>query len=180
MEIPTISHFQCQRQFQCLLLTLSPFIVEVTMAGLGRHAAAVAKEDPQKITLYLKLLYILDWFYVPSNMLSRLSVIILYLRIFTNKWARGACWGVITFLVTNCIATIIAAQLECKPFQYIWDKSIVGGKCFDTILWYQLSNFPNVVADILIMALPVKTVWSIKASTARKAGIASVCLTGSM
>jgi hypothetical protein len=151
-------------------------------AGLGKHAAAVMMEDPSggMISLYLKLLYILDWFYVPSNMLSRVSVVCMYLRIFTDKWARIACWAVMAFLVANAVATIIAAQLECTPLAYTWDRSIVGGTCFDQILWYQLSNFPNILGDVMIAILPIKTVWTLKASTARKAGIATVCLTGSM
>lgn len=150
------------------------------MGGLGRHAAAVMKEDPKKIQNYLLLLYILDWFYVPSNMLSRMSVVILYLRIFTSKPARLACWFVMAFLAANCVATIIAAQLECAPLAYTWDKSIPGEKCFNLILWYQLTNFPNIAADLMIMVLPIRTVWGLKASTARKSGIAAVCLTGSM
>lgn len=32
----------------------------------------------------------------------------------------------------------------------------------------------------MIAILPIKTVWTLKASIARKAGVATVCLTGSM
>lgn len=150
------------------------------MGGLGRHAAAVMMDDPIKLRNFSLLLYILDWFYVPSNMLSRMSVVILYLRIFTNRWARIACWAVMAFLAGNCLSMIIAAQLECTPLAFTWDKTIEGGKCFDLLLWYQLANFPNIAADVMIMALPIRTVWSLKASTARKSGIAAVCLLGSM
>jgi hypothetical protein len=159
---------------------VSCMYAEVTLGGLGRHTAAVIMEDPQMVSTFLMLLYILDWFYVPSNMLSRLSVVILYLRVFTDKWARRACWAVVAFLVLNCLSTIIAASLECTPLSYAWDRSIPGGHCFNQLLWYQLTNFPNIAADLFIMALPIKTVWSIKASSARKAGIAAVCLTGSI
>ncbi|KAI0191912.1 hypothetical protein F4808DRAFT_443429 [Astrocystis sublimbata] len=163
-----------------LVALIATLYVDVTQAGLGRHAAAVVMEDPNKITTFFFLLYLLDWFYVPSNMLSRVSIVILYLRIFTDRWARAACWAVIAFLVANCVATTIAAQLECMPLQYTWDKSILNGKCFNQLLWYKLTNFPNIVGDVLVLLLPIKTVWTIKASTARKAGIAAVCLTGSI
>ncbi|KAI1475335.1 hypothetical protein K445DRAFT_314477 [Daldinia sp. EC12] len=163
-----------------LLALLGSLYAEVIQAGLGRHTVAVVMEDPNKVTKYLLLLYLLDWFYVPSNMLSRVSVVILYLRIFTDKWARAACWAVMGFLIANCLATIIAAQLECTPLAFTWDKSIPGGKCFNQILWYQLTNFPNILGDLMIMILPIRTVWGLKASVARKAGIATVCLTGSI
>lgn len=150
------------------------------MGGLGRHGAVVIMEDPRKIQNFLLLLYILDWFYVPSNMLSRMSVVILYLRIFTSTWGHVACWGVMAFLAGNCMATVIAAQVECTPLAFAWDKSIEGGRCFNHLLWYQLSNFPNIAADVMIMALPIRTVWGLKASTACKSGIAAVCLLGSI
>ncbi|KAL7624946.1 hypothetical protein AAE478_004160 [Parahypoxylon ruwenzoriense] len=163
-----------------LLGLIGSLYAEVIQAGLGRHAVAVVMEDPNKIKKYLLLLYILDWFYVPSNMLSRISVVVLYLRIFTHKWARIACYAVMGFLIANCISTIIAAQLECVPLSFTWDKSIPEGKCFDQLLWYQISNFPNIIGDVLIMILPIRTVWGLKASFARKTGIATVCLTGSI
>ena len=154
--------------------------VTVSLTGVGRHVQAVVAEDPQKLVTWAKLIYILDWFYVPSNMLSRLSIVLLYLRIFTNKTARFFCWVVFTFLILNCITTVIAAQLECLPLAYTWDKTIKGGRCFNQMLWYKLTNFPNVIADVAIFLLPVQTIWTLKASTARRAGIALVCLTGSV
>lgn len=153
---------------------------QVIYGGIGRHMAVLLAKDPGMVKNYLILLYALEWCYVPSIMLSRMSVVILYLRIFTEKWPRIACWFVMAFLASYCTSTLIAAQVQCRPFNYIWDKNIEGGKCFDLILWYQLTNIPNIVADVMIMALPVRTIWSIKASRARKSGIAAVCLTGSM
>lgn len=165
------------------ILTVQRFVpAEVVQAGLGRHLAAVMLEDPSggMVSKYLKLLYILDWFYVPSNMLSRVSVVCMYLRIFTDKCARAACWIVIAFLVANCVATIIAAQLECTPIAYTWDRTIPGGTCYNQMAWYQISNVPNILGDIMIAGLPIRTVWRLKASATRRAGIAAVCLTGSM
>lgn len=156
------------------------YLADVRQAGLGRNAAAVVKNDPDGIKKFLQLLYILDWFYVPSNMLSRVSVVCMYLRIFTDKWARAAAWTVMTFLIANCVATLIAANLECMPLEYTWDKSVEGGRCFNQSLWYQVSNIPNIMGDVMIAVLPIKTVWGLQASTARKVGIMIVCLTGSM
>ncbi|KAL4966090.1 uncharacterized protein BDV14DRAFT_199223 [Aspergillus stella-maris] len=154
--------------------------LDVQYGGLGRPTPVVVDEDPQQLVMFLKILYILDWFYVPSNALSRVSVVALYLRIFTQKAYRGACWFVIAFLLGNMTATVIAAQLECFPLAYTWDRNIPGGTCFDQILWYKLSNIPNVVADVLILALPIPTVWNLKASRGKKIGITIVFFMGSI
>ncbi|THV48372.1 hypothetical protein BGAL_0252g00040 [Botrytis galanthina] len=164
-----------------LLVGLGVIIfVSISTAGVGRHVEAVAAEDPQKIANLSKLVYVLDWFYVPSNTLSRVSVVLMYLRIFTHRWARFFCWATITFLIANCVATIISAQLECRPLAFLWDKSIEGGSCFDTTLWWRLVNIPNFTADIAILLLPVRTIFGLRASTFRKAGISITCLTGSV
>ena len=158
----------------------SAYPVCIPIAGAGRHVQAVIAEDPHKLATYFKLIFVLDWFYLPLNALSRISVVLLYLRIFTNRTARIFCWAVIAFLIGNYIAFLVAANLECIPLAYTWDKIIPGGHCFNQILWYELSNFPNIAADISIMLLPIQTVWTIKASNTRKAGIALVCLTASV
>lgn len=113
-------------------------------------------------------------------LLSKTSVVILYLRIFIRKLDRILCWLTIAFIVCTWIATLIATQLQCTPLAYLWDKTIQGGHCFNIVLWYKLTNFPNIAGDVAIMLLPIRTVWTLKASATRKAGIATVCLTGSM
>ncbi|KAI9036750.1 cytochrome P450 [Aspergillus affinis] len=165
----------------CLMGLIVCLYCDVIYGGLGRHTASVMAEDPKMMVTFAKLLYILDWFYVPSNCLSRISVVALYLRIFTSKLYRGICWFAIAFLIANMLSTIIAAQLECVPLAYTWDKTLPGGgKCFDQILWYEVSNIPNVVGDLMILVLPIPTVWGLKASAGRKLGIAMVFFMGSI
>ena len=137
-------------------------------------------EDPNKLEIFFKLLYSLDWLYVPSNALSRVSIVALYLRIFNDKFYRKACWFVIIFLLGNMVAIMVSAQVECFPIEYIWDKSIEGGRCFNQVLWYQLANIPNVLADLMILVLPIPTVWGLSTTAERKAGIAAVFLLGSV
>ncbi|KAL3473782.1 hypothetical protein BJX99DRAFT_261039 [Aspergillus californicus] len=154
--------------YLCLVGLIICLYLDVIYGGLGRPTPVVMDEDPQQVVTFLKLLYILDWFYVPSNAMSRVSVVALYLRIFTDKIYRGACW------------LIIAAQLECFPLAHAWDRTIPGGACFNQVLWYKLSNIPNVIADVFTLALPIPTVWNLKASRGKKVGITMVFLMGSI
>jgi hypothetical protein len=153
--------------------------VMIPRAGIGRHLPAVLTEDPHMIQTWNFSIYLLDWFYVPSNMLARVSVVTLYLRIFRDQKWRYACWAVIAFLVGNCIAILVSANLECIPLERTWNPK-TPGHCFDVELWWKLSNIPNVVADVAILLLPLETIWNLKATVLKKAGIWFVCLTGSM
>lgn len=150
-------------------------LVAIPRAGIGRHMAAVH----DKIETWNLVIYVMDWFYVPANMCSRLSVVALYLRIFRKRKARYFCWAVIVFLIGTCIAFIVSANLECIPLQHTWNVKIPG-RCFNVQLWWKVSNIPNVVSDIAILVLPIETIWRLQAPVAKKAGIWLVCLTGSM
>ena len=135
---------------------------------------------PGKLERNMFLIYLLDWFYVPSHTLSRLSILSLYLRIFVIRLERKVCWVVMAYLVSNCVAWLISAQFECIPLAYAWDKSIKGGHCFNQDLWYELSTPPNIVADVAIMLLPSRTIWNLQVSSAQRSTITIVFLTGSM
>ena len=145
----------------------------------GRHVYFVAASDPQAIERLAFLLYLLEWFYVPSCMLSRMSVILLYLRVFNNKAARAGCWTMFVFVLVYAIATVVGAQLQCTPLQLTWDKSLKG-HCFDTLAYYRWTTVPNIVADVAILCLPIKSILGLKASVKRKAGIGVIFLTGGM
>ena len=152
----------------------------VFRAGVGTHIEAVTISDPHKVSILQLLTYIADWVYIPSTVLSRISVLVLYLRIFTSKRARFLCWIVILFLISLCLSVIIATQVQCFPLRYLWDRSIAQGRCYNQLLWYKLTCLSNVVADVAIILLPVSTIWTIRVSPAREAGTALVCLTGSL
>ncbi|KAI9039000.1 cytochrome P450 [Aspergillus affinis] len=117
------------------VIAVVSFILVLGTILLALRLASVMAEDPKKIVNYSKLLYTLFWVYVPSNALSRVSVVALYLRIFTSRFYRSMCWVVIAFLLGHMLITLITAQLECLPLAYTWDKSIPGGRCINKILY---------------------------------------------
>lgn len=125
------------------------------------------------------MIYALGWAYVPSSMFSRISVVTLYLRIFSNSKIRFFCRGIIVFLICYCAAFLISDSLQCIPFQRIFDDSIPG-KCSNVELWWKMSNPPNIVADVAILILPIEKIWNLKVSPTQKLSICFICLTGSM
>ena len=135
--------------------------------------------DPHNIERLAFLLYLLEWFYVPSCTLSRISVTLLYLRIFNTKSARICCWLVFGFLIVYGVVTIVGAQLQCMPLRLAWDKTIIG-HCFDVLAYYRWTTIPNILVDVLILCLPVRTIVMLQTSRKRKVGILFICLTGGM
>lgn len=130
-----------------------------------------------------KIIFALSWFSAISNAFSRISVVLLYLRVFTTKLSRASSWAVLTYLVCFTLAQIIAGVLECKPLSHFWWQGIPGGvkgTCFDLFLYYKINGILNIVGDVAIMILPIPTIWILQTSTARRVGIALVFLSGSL
>jgi hypothetical protein len=104
----------------------------------------------------------------------------LYLRIFPSRIIRNTAKGTIAFLLLACLANLIAAVLQCQPLAYWWDKSIVGGTCFDVQSYYRMQSVPNLITDAIVLALPLQPIWNLKMARIKKVGLAVAFLTASM
>lgn len=149
-------------------------------AGVGHHFVYVEMRNPTQIASWAKSLYALEWLYLPSVALPKISILALYLRIFTNSTVRITCYITITVLVANWIAFLFASTFQCSSIAYQWNKTIPGGKCFNVAALYKASSAPNIVTDILIMVLPIPTIWQLQASRIRKVGLMFVFFIGSV
>ena len=155
-------------------------IASVYDAGVGRHLAAVLKYHPTEFAVWAKTLYALDWLYLSSVALPKMSILFLYLRIFTNRGARLTCYILLGITVAIWVAFTIAFNLQCIPLAYQWDKKIPGGHCFNVGAYYKATSAPNIITDIVILILPIPTVLNLQTTATRKLGLFFVFLVGSM
>lgn len=127
-----------------------------------------------------KVLFAIYFFWDWATVFPRLSVIALYLRIFSGKSIRVCCWALITFIVAYGIAFQLAAIFACSPVQFAWNRNIEGGKCFNIQLFFQLSTLPLIISDIPLLLLPIPQVWKLEMTRARKVGVILTFLTGGL
>lgn len=150
-------------------------------AGIGRHQAAVwAQYNSQDFVSWGKSLYALEWLYLTGVALPKISVLCVYLRIFTSRAARFGCYLLIGIIAANWATFILVSTFECSPPAYKWDKTIAGGTCLDLDKLAKVSGAPNIATDIAVLVLPVSTVWRLNASYVRKLGLMVVFLAGSV
>lgn len=149
-------------------------------AGVGRHLAAVLLYNPTGLASWAKSLYALEWLYLTSVALPKLSILCLFLRVFTSRGARLMCYVLIAFVAATWAAYIVATSLQCTPLAYQWDKTIAGGRCFDIEIWYKTTSIPNIATDVVILVLPIPTVLRLKVTILRKLALLLVFLAGSV
>ncbi|KAL5371436.1 hypothetical protein PMIN06_012881 [Paraphaeosphaeria minitans] len=155
-------------------------ILMVKKAGTGRHLAFNIERDPDGFTKHAKGIIVNEFLHPAAVAFSKLVVVILYLRVFTNKLERGIAWGLFAVIIATFISFFVATCLQCTPFSYSWDKSIPEGHCFDTLAFGYSSSVPNIATDLVVIFLPIRTVLDLKVSTVRKIGLILIFLTGSV
>lgn len=153
--------------------------VAVTKGGAGHHVEYVVMKDPSALVARGKILFALSWVSGFSNCFSRLSVLIIYYRIFIAPIARACIMIMIAYMILFVISQSITAAIECRPLSHFWDQT-VPGTCIDQFLFYKLSGILNILGDVAIMVFPLYTVWNMHASLAKRVGIALVFLSGSV
>ncbi|MCJ1473008.1 hypothetical protein MMC13_001657 [Lambiella insularis] len=132
-------------------------LASVTNMGFGRHLVEVLLFHPEQVVLWLKSLYAVALLYLMSVALPKISIVALYLRIFTSRAARLTCYIVIFVIVANWVSFIFASTFSCSPVAYQWDKTITGGTCFNMEAAFKASGAPNIATDAIIMVLPIPT-----------------------
>ncbi|KAF2463872.1 uncharacterized protein BDR25DRAFT_297318 [Lindgomyces ingoldianus] len=155
-------------------------IVMVHEAGVGRHLAFVMQTNPKDIVSWVKSIYSLEWLYLPSVAVPKVSILLLYLRLFTGRVERITTHVLIYIVIANWIAYLLASSFQCLPFEYQWNKTIKGGKCFNIPMFYKTVSAPNIATDLVILLLPIRMIVDLKVSTPRKIGLSVIFLSGSV
>lgn len=80
-------------------------------------------------------------------------------------------------LVLFYLATFLVKIWECNPRERIWDRSIPG-KCVNVSSLLNVSGLFNTLTDIMILLIPIKSVWNLNMTTKRKVGVVAAFTVG--
>ena len=152
----------------------------VKCASTGRHIEAVIQMNPHKITEHFKGITVFQIQHPTAVAFPKLVVVILFIRIFDHTWEKKAAWAMAILIVATWFSYTVAALFACTPFKFNWDKSDPSGKCFDVLAFSMSSPIPNIITDIMMLLLPMRTVFHLKVSMARRVGLLLIFLTGSV
>ncbi|GAB7347200.1 hypothetical protein MBLNU459_g3308t1 [Dothideomycetes sp. NU459] len=107
------------------------------------------------ISWIIQLLYILNMFF------SKTSLLFSYLRINPNKHFRLVVIITIGIVTAWFIGCFFSTVFSCRPVQQYW-LTRTGVGCSDDGTRLLACTIINIVTDILVIAIPVRTVWHIQ------------------
>ncbi|KAK8119823.1 uncharacterized protein PG998_004449 [Apiospora kogelbergensis] len=122
--------------------------------------------------LILKILFGFDMLYVHALAIIKTSVLCFYLRIFASpSGLRRVIQALLGLVGGWTVAFSLALAFVCHPLPFRWDPTIRGGSCGSQTAMYATLIITNAVMDLVIMMLPMYTIWGLKMRGPEKIGL---------
>ncbi|ETS80695.1 hypothetical protein PFICI_08224 [Pestalotiopsis fici W106-1] len=125
--------------------------------GVGYHASEIKEIYGERATEgFSILLFPIQGLWALSLSCCKLSVLLMYRKLFPVKKVIHAVNISIALIFLFLIIAIIGGCTICQPFAYNWDKTIPNGHCGDLIAIVKTTGAGNVITDVaaLTVALP--------------------------
>ncbi|KAH9207222.1 hypothetical protein DL95DRAFT_468880 [Leptodontidium sp. 2 PMI_412] len=119
--------------------------------ALGQHFRTLNR--PQ-ITGFLQSFYFSILFYALSFNFTKISILMLYIRMFNASRTRYSCYVLLGVVIAFGTLAFFSSVLPCLPVARFWDEEITG-HCLPTLpIWFTNSSL-NIVTDLTIFILPL-------------------------
>ncbi|KAJ6190021.1 hypothetical protein N7519_000042 [Penicillium mononematosum] len=165
-----------------IVAALVPFFTLVglglvlTNYGMGVHSETLPAEN---LITIAKLLVVYECVYVTTIAVIKVSILLMYCRIFPTREIRMASMVLGGVSIAWGIAIILVSIFQCTPIARAWDTHIPG-TCINLKASFIGNAVPNIVTDILILSLPVRVVRRLHASLTQRLSVIGTFLLGSL
>ncbi|KAI0411653.1 hypothetical protein F5X98DRAFT_367904 [Xylaria grammica] len=144
--------------------------------GLGKHVEAFG---PDVLWYWAIGVFITELTYTGSIVFVKLSVVSLYWRIFGRRTSIGLHITILTASILAWgISVFLLILLQCIPTRGIWDDSIEASCHVNRGVAILVTCIPNVILDLLLLALPIRYVASLNLYRQQRREIISIFLLG--
>jgi hypothetical protein len=134
------------------------------------------------------MFYLDQIFYKFTINLTKLSILTLYLRIFTQPWFVLTCWCCFALVSAYAVASILATVFQCEPINYFWDNHAPSSTasrsalaspaspenqphCINTTAFWLANAIYNIATDIVILVTLPFMIWSLHLPRSQKIGL---------
>ncbi|KAI0020290.1 hypothetical protein F4780DRAFT_742769 [Xylariomycetidae sp. FL0641] len=151
----------------------------VEKGGVGYHVTYLEETQPALVEAFFKyLIAVSAWYYVTIS-IPKLAILVVYRRLFPQRSVFVTLCAVAGVLICTSIASLVADLAACVPFSANWaPPDVQAVKCIDKEALFIWSTFPNIVTDVIMLALPVPIVWKLHTSNRVKAALSVTFVIG--
>ncbi|KAI0026122.1 hypothetical protein F4780DRAFT_8705 [Xylariomycetidae sp. FL0641] len=125
------------------------------IAGLGMPMQTLTLDNMTEI---LQLTFAVELIYYTCIWCIKTSIVFMYQRIAIALPFKRLCIGTNVVLLVFYVVCIVTTITQCLPVEKAWDiTGLVEGTCIDTTAFFYFTSGFNIITDIWIIALPIRT-----------------------
>ncbi|KAF4993967.1 hypothetical protein FGRMN_6098 [Fusarium graminum] len=140
------------------------------------------KSSPDTITDFLMYLYIGQTFYASDVFVTKICVLLFYLRIFPVVSVRRVLWGTIALSALCAVLFDILAIAQCQPISFFWkgwDELHEGeGKCIGVNALGWAIAAVSIILDVWVLAIPLSQIVRLQMKWKRKIAVGLMFVVG--
>lgn len=127
----------------------------------------------------VQFFYVVQILYKFTINLTKASILLLYLRFIREPIYIRLNHAIMGYVVVYAVCSISVTAFQCVPVPRTWDKSVAGGCISLEAFWYAGAAI-NVSSDLMILLLPMPTIFKMNCPRREKIGLALVFAVGGL
>ncbi|OLN96779.1 hypothetical protein CCHL11_02400 [Colletotrichum chlorophyti] len=120
--------------------------------GLGKHEVVVKEEDPMNLSRFFQTIFANELMYPLGLATARLSLVVLYHRIFGLFKARYYLYGLVAFIGAWSIYATVPTIVACIPVENFWTTH---KNCLDLSRLYLSIAIGSIITDFILIIIPI-------------------------
>ncbi|KAK7438116.1 integral membrane protein [Colletotrichum acutatum] len=147
------------------------FILGVILGGAGHDVGVL---DPNlHVSHFVKIFLAAQVMYASELLAIKLGIITLMQRIFSqsSSWFRATSWVAVGLSCIWALYTALLGFVICQPIQSAWDITVTKTGCGNYTVAFSAVAIFDIIADIVIVVLPIKVVSGLQMARAHKVAL---------
>ncbi|KFY40914.1 hypothetical protein V494_03269 [Pseudogymnoascus sp. VKM F-4513 (FW-928)] len=118
--------------------------------------------------------------YLTSSSLTKTSILVFYLRILVAKKDKFVTKITLGAMIIYYVVLLIVLFAQCRPLPYYWEILIPGaeGKCLEEGIHMVTAGVLNLIFDLIIFTIPLRSLFLLKIRTTQKLQVISLFSAG--
>lgn len=145
--------------------------------GAGVHRGVGRYSNDVDTSVIAKLIVALNTLWSITVNVTKLSVLVQYLRFFSDRYARATCFILLSSLLPATCWGIFGGIFLCSPTQKLWEPNLPG-HCRDSQTYWVSVAAVDIGLDFLILLLPIPSIVALRLPRKQKFATMGVFLLG--
>ncbi|EFQ32463.1 CFEM domain-containing protein [Colletotrichum graminicola M1.001] len=150
-----------------IMIPLNGLSYPISRVALGKDVWNV---QPNDITQFLYIFYWQEVLYLGALPVTKISILLFYLKIFSKKEIRLGCWVLLGLNIAYLIVFELTCVFQCRPVEGAW-KGWDGefpAKCNNINAQGWAAAIANIALDLATLLLPLRELYSLSLSLKKK------------